>query len=205
MKSILNQLPDDESILLLYLANELPPGDRQKVGQRLAVDADLRGKLQELSQLRDFCQNSIRALDEQESAGHIESAAMRRAGRMLQQWAARRRRPGEAAQPIVRPIPWLRYGLSAAAMMGLVYLVWWSNHPVMPNADRIVDSTHGGDQTPPAAVADSLSPEVKLSLLLNTMDAAAADDAPDRQLVAVGVKSDDINFSVDVSPEGDSQ
>ncbi len=205
MKSILNELPDDESILLLYLANELPSGDRQKVEQRLAADGELRAKLQELSQLRDFCQNSIRSLDEHESGEHMESAAMRRAGRMLQQWALRRRRPAEAAPQIARSIPWLRYGLSAAAMMGLVYLVWWSNHPVAPITDQIVDSVNTGDQAPPADAADTLSPEVKLSMLLNTMDASAADDVPDRQVVALGVKSDDINFSVDLPPAGNSQ
>jgi anti-sigma factor RsiW len=201
MKSILNQLPDDEAILLMYLANELPQGDRQKVELRLASDEAFAAKLREMSELREFCQNSIRALDERESADHLESAAMRRATRMLQQWALRQRRLGEAAPMVIRPTPWLRYGLSAAAMMGLVYLVWWSNRPVPP-AERIVR-----EDTPEVnqSVQDTLSPDVKLTMLIHGMDAAAADDAPNRQLVAVGVKPDDINFSVDLSRQDDSQ
>ena len=79
MKSILNQLPDDEAILLMYLADELPPADRQKVELRLAGEEAFAAKLRRMSELRDFCQNSIRALDERESADHLESAAMRRA------------------------------------------------------------------------------------------------------------------------------
>ena len=201
MKSILDQLHDDDAIVAMYLADELPAGDRQKVDARLAGDAEFRAKLHAMSQLRDFCQNSIRALDERDSAEHLESAALRRAARMLQQWASRRRRPQEAAQRFARPIPWLRYGLSAAALMGLVYLVWWSNRPVTLSTDRVTEVTP--DVNPSSG--DTLSPQVKLSMLLNTMDAAAADDAPDRQVVALGVKTDELNFSVDAQQQDDSQ
>jgi anti-sigma factor RsiW len=200
MKNILSELPDDEAILIMYLADELPPADRQKVELRIASDSEFSAKLEEMSRLREFCQNSLRALDERESAGNLESAAMRRASRMLQQWALRQRRPGEASPMMIRPTPWLRYGLSAAAMMGLVYLVWWSNRPMTP-ADRIVQLTPDMTQAP----TDPLSPDVKLSMLIKQMDAAATDDAPDRQIVAIGVKPDDINFSVDVSHQDDSQ
>jgi hypothetical protein len=201
MKSILDQLQDDQAILAMYLADELPPGDRRIIDQRLASSAELRAMLQEMSQLQEFCQNSIRMLDERESADHVESAAMRRASRMLQQWSLRRRRPVEATQQIARPIPWLRYGLSAAAMVGLAYLVWWSNRPVVP--EKLTEVTP--DIVTLSAPTDTLSPDVKLKILLNTMDAGAADDAADRQIVAVGVKSDEVNFTSDVTPDNSSQ
>jgi|SRR5208282_89388 len=200
MKSVLKQLQDNEAILLMYLADELPPGDRQKVEQRLAAEEGLRQQLQALSELQEYCQKSIRAMDEQSGAEFSESATLRRAGRLLQQWALRRRRPEEAARLASRPIPWLRYGLSAAAAIGLAYLVWWGNQPVVaPTA--IVQVTPDDVQEP----QDTLAPEVKLSMLLQTMDASAADDASDRQVAAAEARSDDINFAVDVPKENDSQ
>src|SRR5208283_6037052 len=101
------------------------PRDRQIVEQRLAAEAELRAQLDLLGELQEFCQKSIRAMDEHNPPEATESAALRRASRMLQQWALLRRRPAEASQSHLRPIPWLRYGLSAAAVMGLAYLVWW--------------------------------------------------------------------------------
>ncbi|MGA3065887.1 MAG: hypothetical protein ABSF29_03465 [Tepidisphaeraceae bacterium] len=199
MKSMLKQLQDDEAILLMYLAGELPPGDRQIVEQRLASDEAFGQLLQSMSELQEFCQKSIRALDEQSPAEATESAAMRRAGRLLRQWALLRRRPMEAAQIAPRPIPWLRYGLSTAAVIGLAYLVWWGNRPgsapVYPGAPSQENTV----------AVDTVPSDVKLSMLLDTMDASAADDVSDRQVAAADAKSDEINFAVEVPKQDDSQ
>jgi anti-sigma factor RsiW len=201
MKSVLKQLADNESILLMYLADELPPRDRQAVEQRLASDGELRRQLEALSELQEFCQKSIRALDAQSPADLTESATLRRAGRLLQQWALLQRRPEETGPLTTRPIPWLRYGLSAAAVMGLAYLVWWGNQPA--SAPQLTDVVP--PPNPPAQFDDTLSPDVKLSMLLDTMNASAADDSVDRQVAAADARGDDINFSVDVPKQDDSQ
>jgi len=53
MSNLLHELENNEAILLMYLAGELPEEDRVEVEQMLASDAALRAELLELAALQD--------------------------------------------------------------------------------------------------------------------------------------------------------
>src|SRR5258706_8742588 len=53
MSNLLHELENNEAILLMYLAGELPEEDRIEVEQMLAGDPALRAELAELAALQD--------------------------------------------------------------------------------------------------------------------------------------------------------
>jgi anti-sigma factor RsiW len=126
--SILQQLPDDEAVLLMYLADELPPGDRTEVEQRLATDPRLRAVLENLRQAQDVFAAEMPALDRSARLPVPEAVAVRRVVRSMRQWHERRLATPPAAEtkPALR-YPWWAYPLAAAASVVIAFLVWWGN------------------------------------------------------------------------------
>jgi hypothetical protein len=103
MGSFLQQLENNEAVLLMYLADELPPEDRVEVEQLLARDGGLRA---ELERLRDMTDSLTLALSEADGVGIArpsspapahgdavsskQSAAVRRVSRLMSQQRAAR-------------------------------------------------------------------------------------------------------------------
>lgn len=183
-ESLLEQL-DTQAILLLYLADELSAQDRRNVEQRLAADPALAGELQSLRDLYESCRQTMSAPEAGRQEA-LEAAASRGASRLMHRWAEQRRRPRPAVVETARSIHWLRYGLSAAAALLLSGGIWWSYHrsAVQP----------GPAPAPVAVVEDS---DEQLALVLDSMDASAADDSSDRQIATTVVKAEETDLSVD--------
>ncbi|MDB5172710.1 MAG: hypothetical protein JWN51_1483 [Phycisphaerales bacterium] len=138
---------NNESVLLMYLADELPHDDRAEVEQMLAGDPTLRAQLALLEQAQDLFETGMGRLDAaQPLAG--EPAAVRRIT------AAMRRNMLEYAAAAPAPVvmrrglryPWWAYPTVAAASVLLAFLTWWGhvdsgpmNLPAPPNQNSYVE------------------------------------------------------------------
>ncbi|MDB5356824.1 MAG: hypothetical protein JWN24_3277 [Phycisphaerales bacterium] len=124
---MLQQL-NNESVLLMYLADELPRDDRADVEQMLATDPTLRAQLSNLERAQEMFESGMARLDAaQPLAG--ESAAVRRITgamrRNMLEYAAK------APAPVVMRrglrYPWWAYPTVAAASVLLAFLTWWGH------------------------------------------------------------------------------
>jgi hypothetical protein len=102
MGNFLQQLENNEAVLLMYLADELPPEDRVEVEQLLARDGGLRAELERLREMTDSLTLALTGADgvgiapappspahaDAMSAG--QSAAVRRVSRVMSQQRAAR-------------------------------------------------------------------------------------------------------------------
>jgi hypothetical protein len=123
---MLESLENNELVLLMYLAGELPPVDRQEVAQMLASDAGLRSQLEKLRQSQAALEAELVSLDRSEPLPAAD-AAVRRIGRAMRQQqvriaaqSARNRRPAGGH----RGMPFWIYPTAAAAAVLVAYLIW---------------------------------------------------------------------------------
>lgn len=131
MRSILNQLESNEAILLMYLADELPGGDRAQIERRLSSDASLRTQLDQLRMAQGAIDVSLKRLDAVQTLPGSQGPAVRQIVRSMRQWHVNR--VAEAARPraALRNLrfPWWSYPLAAAAAVTFAFLAWWWNLP----------------------------------------------------------------------------
>jgi anti-sigma factor RsiW len=130
MASLLEQL-DRESMLLLYLAEELPATERAEVERRLASDGSLASELDQIRHMHDAIGEKLAAADGASSLPMACETAVRRASRAMKQWHVDRVSKPPAAGPMRHPfhVPWWGYagGVAAAIIVGVV--IWSSNIP----------------------------------------------------------------------------
>ena len=112
-----------------------------------------------------------------------EGVAQRRATRMIRQWALFALPPPPPEPVIRRPIPWMKFGMAAAAMLVLGFTVWGVYHPSRRSPARM---------TPVA-----LNTEERVNLLVATMGIADLDDTDDVQTL-VPPRLDEVDFSGDL-------
>jgi hypothetical protein len=128
VSNLLQQLENNESILLMYLAGELPPQDLAEVEQMLATDPVMRTSLERLREARDSFEAAMPALDRATRQPAPESVAVRRVVREMRQWQARRLAapaPIEVRRRLRFPV-WA-YPIATAAAVVIGFLVWWGN------------------------------------------------------------------------------
>ncbi|MGH7214297.1 MAG: anti-sigma factor family protein [Tepidisphaeraceae bacterium] len=161
MPNLLQQLENNEAVLLMYLAGELPEEDRVEVEQLLSVDANLRAELESLRKTQAGVVGMMQAADAATRPPMTKEVAARTAGRAMRQWfadqAARESLPEEPA-PTAR-VPWWIYTSAAAVVLLIVYVAWWGIRgdvpPGLPGTEPGIDyalpynSTHpdGSDRT----------------------------------------------------------
>ena len=128
MASLLQQLENNEAMLLMYLADELPAEDRAEVERMLAVDAGLRADLDRLQGAYNAFAAAVERQDAVSRPPVPESVAVRRVGRAMAQWHARRLATAKQVEPVsTLRYPWWAYPLAAAASIVMAFLVWWGN------------------------------------------------------------------------------
>jgi hypothetical protein len=146
---VLQQL-NNEAVLLMYLADELPQDDRADVEQKLATDPTLRAQLAVLEQAQEMFVTGMGRLDAAQPLPG-ELAAVRRIT------AAMRRNMLEYAARVSAPVvmrrglryPWWAYPTVAAASIILAFLTWWGHGdagvmglpPVSPTGPQFVDDS----------------------------------------------------------------
>jgi hypothetical protein len=134
MSSLLHQLENNEAVLLMYLAGELPPEDCAEVEQHLAADAGLRAELERLRQTNDALTVTLSAADGVgiRAADHEAArlaAAVRRVSRAMVQFQLEQRQRAEtpAEELPVRKLrlPRWAYPFAAAAMILISFVAYW--------------------------------------------------------------------------------
>jgi anti-sigma factor RsiW len=129
MSSLLQKL-QNEAILLLYLADELPAEDRAEVKQMLSVDAQLRAELQQLQSSQEKIIAELANLDRVPTR-ISEAVAVRQVSRAMKQWQVDRlSRPVET--PVVKRglrYPWWAYPAVSVASIVLASIIWWGMAP----------------------------------------------------------------------------
>jgi hypothetical protein len=136
MGNFLQQLQNNEAVLLMYLADELPSEDRTEVEQLLANDAGLRRELAQLKDAQSAVTASLYDLDASSPLPVAAGVAMRQVSRIMKQ--------RQLDKLVVEPhmaakrqwnIPWWAYWTASAAASIVVLVVWWgmkSDLPVLP-------------------------------------------------------------------------
>ncbi len=207
MKSYLQQLENNEAILLMYLADELPPDDRQEVEQMLASDPSLRAELEILRQTQELAFDALRSLDGMTRPVMMPMAAQRRVGDLIRRWINIHYKPADELVSSSRQLPWRRIGVAIAAslMIGFyIYTVYnqklgpeggGSNQPAFngPN-DPFADN-----ELPTLPQHRDLTSEEKLALLSIPLDDSATDESNLHVAEVASVTPADADFSSDGS------
>src|SRR5436305_1221553 len=125
MRSLLHQLENNDAVLLMYLAGELPADDRAEVEQQLAADAVLRASLEAMRQAQGALGASLARADVMAMPPAVEAArtaaAVRRVSRAMVKLHAERQAAaatggGEGPRRTLRLLPNWAYPFAAAAV-----------------------------------------------------------------------------------------
>ena len=134
MYSLLQQLENNEAVLLMYLADELPGDDRAEVAQLLASDSALRSELEALRSTQDYLTQVFSAADGLAIPAVVEdigrqAAAARQVSRAMVRYRleSEQRAAREQARPAVRALrlPKWSYPFAAAAMVLIAWVSYW--------------------------------------------------------------------------------
>jgi anti-sigma factor RsiW len=193
MSNLLRQLDNDQAILLMYLAGELPEEDRVEVEQRLVSDPALRDAMAEVAALKSTVDGDLARGD----AGTIprREAMVRRAVRAMT--AAQEERFARAAEAAAEParsfrLSWWAYPVAAAALL-LVGIIIMSN--TAPGKLEPTDETRQI-----AAAIEAAAPTVRI--LEQPEDPALERlEAVERQLLSLHTTEDDGLFQVELETD----
>ncbi|GIW78009.1 MAG: hypothetical protein KatS3mg104_3072 [Phycisphaerae bacterium] len=132
MSTLLNQLQNNEAVLLMYIANELPPADRQEIEHLLKTDDQLKAQYQTILSAYETSERLLNEADKTAIPPKAFTAA-RTFGDLVRQ-----RRTSEAAS-VDEKIEYRRrwslwwYPTAAAAVLAFGMFLWWKNASENPN------------------------------------------------------------------------
>jgi hypothetical protein len=182
MPTLFQQLENNESMLLMYLAGELPAADMKEVEQMLARDGGLRAELAAIRATQEIVFAGLADLDRAESslssAKAQQAASVRSVERMMCQWHADRLKI-EPAAPGRRwmQMPGWTYPAAAVASVLIGALIYWG-HGVggdtkkTPDQTKLLAQSLGSDETTPIDDAES-----QASSIMARSDAVSVNDA----------------------------
>jgi hypothetical protein len=126
--SLLEQL-GNEAVLVMYLAEELPPEDAAEVRQLLESDARLREQLETLRRAHSEFLYGMAILDGTEPPPVAAAVATRDVTRAVERWriAEALRRPRLEPSRAGLRYPWWAYPMATAAAVLIAFLAWWGN------------------------------------------------------------------------------
>jgi hypothetical protein len=163
MKSYLQHLENNEAILLMYLADELPPQDRAEVEKMLAADPALRTDLENLRQTQQLAIDVIESLDSTTRPPVPPITAQNQVSSLIHKWIVKNRRASVETVTSHR-FPWWRTSFATAAAMLITYYIWAVYHapgPALVNGNM-----------PPRDLSD----DERLALLYNSLDESNSPD-----------------------------
>lgn len=124
--NVLEKLENNEFILLMYLADELPVEDKAEVERMFETDRALREQLAELRGAHSRFSERMTRSDDASPLRTSQAAMSRRIGRAMRQRLADRVVPAPAKKRGLR-YPWWAYPSAAVAASVLAGLTWWGN------------------------------------------------------------------------------
>jgi hypothetical protein len=196
---VIEKLDNNEHVLLMYLADELPAEDRLEVRQLLEVDTSLRREFEQLQAAHQLIGEQLAHLDDVSPLAVNADFAARQIGREIRQRLARPK-PSPAASVIEQPVRswrWL-YPTIAAASIAMIAMVWLGHqaktgpNPYTP-APGIVKMP---DMNPSPIVADAQQADPNVTLLIQSLQPADDEpkqDEPKQVAVVDGMPQDDVS------------
>jgi anti-sigma factor RsiW len=143
MSSVLKQVSELESLLLMYIADELSVGDRAEIERRLEADGGARRTLEDLRRANSMVEQLLREDDRATALPVGPSVAVRNVSRAIRQWQVDRLAP--RPEPVVEKklrYPWWVYPTASAAALFLAFLVWWGNWGHDREQQQVAQNTH---------------------------------------------------------------
>jgi anti-sigma factor RsiW len=201
MASEIEKLKDDQALLLMYLADELPGAERDKINRRLGAEPALLSQLSHLRSAHATFVTAMGFLDRSTAAPVPTDAAVARASRLVRQWTTQRlARPAAPLRSKSASVAWWYYPLAAAAAVIIAVTVSVLHHQRVNNIAQtpgdspsanapIVAENNNQNQPPqnqeaPAPATDAASPDAAIAelpadqqeQLLNSLDSTTADE-----------------------------
>lgn len=147
------QFDDDDQALLMLLSGELPAADAQALAQRLQDDVALRQRYAHLAETLDHYHGIFVAADAAEPLNSSPASAARQFAKAMRQAQADRLAMPARIVPSRRLMPTWAYPVSAAALLVVGFLVWWTYRTAAPPVDTVADNTPQVTAPTPAAPA----------------------------------------------------
>lgn len=160
MDSLLQQLENNEAILLMYLADELPASDRVAVEQMLKNDANLAAELESLRRTQAGLEQSLRRADAGQPLPISQQAANRQVMRLVNQWVNQKLAREAAPKPMVivaHARRWWLYPIAAAAVLLLGFIFFTSYHEPR---EKLMTHAESVPETQPAPVPEPRLPQL---------------------------------------------
>ena len=177
MSNLLSQLENNEAVLLLYLAGELPQEDCIEVQRMLERDSSLRAQCIAMDRLVNRAALSF-GMDSALAATAPAERARERLSPVFRRWTAQRlSQPAPVPQLVsLHRTPWFLYPLAAAAMILVAVAVFWSSiepeYKTVATAGRdlayLPNWTELGDNS--SANGDTLEASREADTLIATFD-----------------------------------
>jgi len=123
---------DREAAIMLYVAGELEPAEREAFERRLSAEPQLAAELEQLRAAQRSVATALERVDAHQRLPVSEGVAVRRVSRAITGWLADRT---VSTMPPIRkgwPFPWWSYPAAAAACLIVGFLVWSTNQEVAP-------------------------------------------------------------------------
>lgn len=169
---MIEKLENNEQVLLMYLAGELPAEDHEEVDQMLSVDAALQSELAYLLDAQNFVNGKLSLLDDISPMPVTVDFAARQVGREIRQRQALPRIPAPVAkseQP-ARSWRWL-YPTTAAASIAILLMIWLGHQATTSSSPY-----SPFPRLPSLAVADQSE---ATNLLMESLQGPVGNDPPD--------------------------
>jgi hypothetical protein len=191
---MLESLENNEVILLMYLADELPPVDRQEVEQMLAADGGLRRALEALQAAHSALHVGLARLDQVESLSN-QATLTRRIGRAMRQHSLDRASKSRTPERTKVALPWWTYPTAAAAAIFLAFTIWVisfnSSHRAVvtypPNSPVAIGPAGGGSPSGPPSATDLRPTPAQLAQELENSFGGSTTEREDNQMAALQV------------------
>ena len=173
MDALLRNL-ENESLLLMYLAGELPDEDRREIDSLLATDGGLRAQLLDLRAASASAMGSLAQLD---AAEPLRSAdfSVRQVSRAMRQWQVERLVRPAPQSAKRRRMPVWSYPVATAAMVLIGLCCWWGLHPETASTTQPAGTSSDGlalDTSPSPGVGQP-DDRPRLSATLVTLDSTS--------------------------------
>lgn len=128
MSNLLSQLENNEAVLMLYLAGELPQEDCIEVQRMLERDSALRAQCIAMDRLVNRAALSF-GMDAALAPAAPADRARQRLSPIFRQWTAQRLSQPAPAPPVISAsrTPWFLYPLGAAAIILVAVAIFWSS------------------------------------------------------------------------------
>jgi hypothetical protein len=155
MKSLLHSLDGSETVLLMYLFDELPDDDRAEVESMLRTDGVLRAQFQALQASYQGIDRLVASADKDaDRRSRSVRLAQRNAIRMMTQWKVQQVIHRPVRQPASPVRKWVLYPAAAVAASLIAGLILWGIFGPTPKPHIGPEYAGGPDQQVEQLVRD---------------------------------------------------